>query len=563
MDRRFFLALLLSGVVVILTPVFFPRARMTPPPATTASSTPPGAGAPPATAPVTTPTTIGPASAPSASVPPQAPAVRPETLALANELTTLRFSTIGAALVAVDLPRYRQLGGREGTVQLGDGAVPLWRHRLLAGGDTIPIATTAFRTSRALVAGREQLRFSAAVGGGQVDITYSLLPDNYVTEVQVRAEGLPAPIFLLTDLPSGFVSQEADTLEDQRHLAYAFKPATGGAERVDFRSPDPGERILHQAPLEWAVAKSKYFLIGALTPREAVSPFAELHVTGAPRTGKVPSRSAATLITPLTAEGARYELYAGPQEWQRLVAMGRSFENANPYGGWISGVVQPFATIVMRILLWLKRTTALEYGWILVIFGVAIRIAMWPLNSRMMRSSLAMQRVAPLVQAAQNKHKGDVEKQREAVMKVYKEHNVSPFAALSGCLPILLTMPILIALFFVFQNTIEFRGVSFLWLPDITLKDPYYILPLAMGGSMYFLSWLSMRNVPPNPQTKMMSWMMPLIMTAFLFNFASGLNLYYTVQNLAALPQQWLIANERKKAAPLTPVADGGERKKR
>ena len=561
MDRRFLLALLLSGAVIVMTPVLFPRTRSAPPPAAVPAPAPSAVGTPAAAVPTIGASTIGPATTQSAA--PPVAAVRPETLTLGNALTTFRFSTIGASLVAVDLPNYRQLGGREGSVQLTDPAAPLLRHRILAGGDTVPIANAAFRTSRTLEGGREQLRFSASVGSGRVEIAYTISTDNYLADVQVSAEGLPAPVFLLTDLPAGFVSQEADTLEDQRHLAYAFKPATGGAERVDFRSPDPGELIIHTAPLDWAVAKSKYFLIGALTPREAPSPFAELRVTGAPRTSKVPSRAAATLVTPLGADGARYELYAGPQEWQRLVSMGRSFENANPYGGWISGVVQPFATIVMRILLWLKRTTNLEYGWILVIFGVAIRLAMWPLNSRMMRSSMAMQRVAPLVQAAQNKHKGDVEKQREAVMKVYKEHNVSPFAALSGCLPLLLTMPVLIAQFFVFQNTIEFRGVSFLWLPDITLKDPYYILPLAMGGSMYFLSWLSMRNVPPNPQTKMMSWMMPLIMTAFLFNFASGLNLYYTVQNLAALPQQWLIARERAKLAPVTAVVDGGERKKR
>ncbi|MBA3855008.1 MAG: hypothetical protein C0503_11365, partial [Gemmatimonas sp.] len=133
-----------------------------------------------------------------------------------------------------------------------------------------------------------------------------------------------------------------------------------------------------------------------------------------------------------------------------------------------------------------------------------------------------------------------------------------PFAALSGCLPMLLPMPILIALFFVFQNTIEFRGVSFLWLSDISLKDPFYILPLAMGASMYALSWLGMRNVPPNPQTKMMAVLMPVMMTVLLINFASGLNLYYTVQNLAALPQQWLISNERAKAATATTVASGG-----
>ena len=130
----------------------------------------------------------------------------------------------------------------------------------------------------------------------------------------------------------------------------------------------------------------------------------------------------------------------------------------------------------------------------------------------------------------------------------------------------LLPMPILFALFFVFQNTIEFRGVSFLWLADISLKDPFYILPIAMGLSMFVLSWVGMRNVPPNPQMKMMAYLMPIVMTVALLNFASGLNLYYAVQNLAALPQQWLIANERAKTAPVTAVAaatGGGEKKKR
>ena len=174
-----------------------------------------------------------------------------------------------------------------------------------------------------------------------------------------------------------------------------------------------------------------------------------------------------------------------------------------------------------------------------------------------------MQRIAPQVQAAQEKHKGDPEKQRAAVMKVYQDAGISPFAPLAGCLPMLLPMPILFALFFVFQNTIEFRGVPFLWLPDISVADPYYIVPLVMGGSMYLLSWIGMRNTPPNPQTKMMSIIMPVMMTVFLFNFASGLNLYYAVQNIAALPQQWLIANERGKTPVASaPVQGGGAKRK-
>lgn len=564
MDKRFFLALLLTGGVVLLTPVLFPRPEAPVPAPSTAASAPVAPTATPSGAPAQP--TIG-ASAPSAA-PTQAaaPAVAAETLSLGNELTTFAFSTQGARFLGADLPRFQQLGVNNGTVRLAHGRDAMLQFRLIAGGDTVDVSQLMFAATRTSGPAGEGLQFETTIGGGSLRIEYVLAADNYVAQVRVTGRGLPQPAFLLTDLPTGFDSQEANPKEDATHLAYAFKPVTGGAERVDFRKPDPGERIIEPGPFTWAVAKSKYFLVGVLVPEGQTSPFAELQVTGAVRENKLATRAQGSVVAQLGDAGIAFELYAGPQEWERMVGMGREFEKTNPYGGWISGVVQPFATIVMRLLLWLKRTTALEYGWILVGFGVAIRILMWPLNSRMMRTQVAMQRIAPLVQEAQNKFKGDPEKQRLAVMKVYADNNVSPFAALSGCLPILIPMPILIALFFVFQNTIEFRGVSFLWLSDISLKDPYYILPLAMGASMYALSWMGMRNVPPNPQTKMMAYLMPIMMTVLLINFASGLNLYYTVQNLAALPQQWLISNERAKAAP--PVAtvattDGGGKRKR
>ena len=163
------------------------------------------------------------------------------------------------------------------------------------------------------------------------------------------------------------------------------------------------------------------------------------------------------------------------------------------------GLVQPFAVIVMRVLLWIKRTTQLNYGWVLVLFGVIIRLALWPLNQGAMRTSLKMQRLQPELQALQKRHSDDPRKQQEAIMKVYKDHGMSPLSPLMGCLPMLLPMPILFALYFVFQNTIEFRGVPFLWLPDISLKDPFYITPILMGLSMFVMSWIGMRNIAAEP----------------------------------------------------------------
>ena len=137
---------------------------------------------------------------------------------------------------------------------------------------------------------------------------------------------------------------------------------------------------------------------------------------------------------------------------------------------------------------------------------------------------------------------------------------MSPLSPLMGCLPMLLPMPVLYALYFVFQNTIEFRGVPFLWLPDLSMRDPYYITPLLMGLSMYVMSWIGLKAAPSNPQAKVMSYMMPVMLTVLFLNLASGLNLYYAVQNIAALPQQWFISRERAKAgitAAATKTASG------
>jgi YidC/Oxa1 family membrane protein insertase len=215
----------------------------------------------------------------------------------------------------------------------------------------------------------------------------------------------------------------------------------------------------------------------------------------------------------------------------------------------------------MRILLWTHDHLKINYGWVLVIFGIAVRVILWPLNQTAMRASLKMQRLQPELQALQKKYKSQPEKQQAEMMKLYKEHGMSPLSPLMGCLPMLIPMPVLFALYFVFQNTIEFRGVSFLWMVDISLKDPYYILPIAMGISMFVLSWIGLRSSPPNAQAKMMAYVFPVMMTVFFLNLAAGLNLYYAVQNIAALPQQWLIARERAKAGPpasrppTTPVA--------
>jgi YidC/Oxa1 family membrane protein insertase len=159
----------------------------------------------------------------------------------------------------------------------------------------------------------------------------------------------------------------------------------------------------------------------------------------------------------------------------------------------------------------------------------------------------------------QEKYKGQPERLQQEMMRLYKEEGFNPFG---GCLPMLIPMPVLFTLFFVFQATIEFRGTEFLWLPDLSRPDPYYIIPVLMALSMFVLQYLSYRSTPePNPQLKMMMWFMPIFMLVVLLNFASGLNLYYASSNVARLPQQLYIMKERNKVH-LRQAAKGKDEKR-
>jgi YidC/Oxa1 family membrane protein insertase len=283
-----------------------------------------------------------------------------------------------------------------------------WR-MVFPGGDTVNLTRTPFEVEASDREGRRQLRYTAQVAERAVAITYSFLPDSYRVNVAASVTGPNSDGYLLVDLPPGFRSSEADSSEDQTHLSYAFKPEGRSADLVNFRDLDPGERFLKQGPFTWVVAKNKYFLLGVLTP-EAQPGFVELDVTGGPLTGKQATRADGHVVVNLRNGAAALEVYAGPQEFRRMVAMGREFESSNPYGGFMQKIIQPFATLVIKTLLWMKETAGLSYGWVLVIFGVAVRIILWPVNQRAMKTSLQMQQIQPEIQAVQAKHKGDPQK---------------------------------------------------------------------------------------------------------------------------------------------------------
>lgn len=583
MDKRFLLFLVLAAAILILTPRFFPppstagvtsasdtaradtQSHRAGADTTRSAAAEPAQGAKAPGVPVekARPAPAG-APAETAAAAPAAP-VAAETVAVAGRRTTYRFSTLGAAPVGVQLNDYRALANKGGlvprdTIQLIRPGLPLLSYGIVrSAGDTLRLERVQFTVdSSALKAGGAgALTFRGTGAGEGVTLVYTFAPDSYLVRVSGQATGGAAGRTLVVTLPEGLNSQEADTVDDQRHFSWVVKPVHRDPSSTAFGKLDTTDARVEEGPLRWIAAKSKYFVIALLTDSSG-TPFGGAVLKGLPSTGKQKANAFAVTTMPLPADGRfAFEMYNGPQEWRRLLALGRDFENVNPYGGWSQKIVQPFATIVMQILLWMHDHLRLGYGWVLVIFGVAVRVILWPLNQSAMRAQLKMQRIQPELQALQRKYKTQPDKQQAEMMRLYKEHGMSPFSPLMGCLPMLIPMPVLFALYFVFLNTIEFRGVPFLWMADISQKDPYYILPVAMGVSMFVLSWIGLRTSPPNQQAKMMAYMMPVVMAVLFANFAAGLNLYYAVQNLAALPQQWLIARERAKAAPAAAAPAG------
>jgi YidC/Oxa1 family membrane protein insertase len=544
MDKRFFLALLLSLVVVAISQVLFPSAAKRPPAAATQTAAPVADSM----GRVDVPAPTGPSTAARAATDTAAATTQEDRTTITTEKAIYTFSNVGASPVSLVMKDYANRASPGGRVDLATPGAKLLSYRLVVGADTISLEKTPFSTAQQTATdGQPTLTYAATVNGIPVDIVYTFAKTAYVFHVSATVGGSTGS-YLLTSLPKTLRSAESDTTADQRSLAYVYKGVRDHPGSVLFGKMDPGESRLEAGPLKWVAVKNKYFVLGIMADR---TPFSDATFIGGARTTKIATHASASVAQPASKGTFSFEVYAGPQEWKRLVAMGNDFDHVNPYGWkFLQAVVHPVASLVIQLLLWMHNVLRLSYGWVLVILGLVVRLVLWPLNQSTMRSSLRMQSVQPKLAAVQKKYKDDPRKQQEAIMKVYQEEGISPLAPLLGCLPALLPMPIFFALFFVFQNTIEFRGVPFLWLHDLSAKDPTYIIPLFMGVSMYVLSWIGMRNAPPNPQTKMMSYMFPVMMTVFLLNMASGLNLYYTAQNLAALPQQWLIARERLRAQP-------------
>ncbi|MGB7769863.1 MAG: membrane protein insertase YidC [Verrucomicrobiia bacterium] len=260
-------------------------------------------------------------------------------------------------------------------------------------------------------------------------------------------------------------------------------------------------------------------------------------------------------------------LFAGPKEYRMLARIGEKFKNHADLVMNYGGVWGFFAKALLVGMNWLHDVTRLGYGWVIVLFTVILKVLFWPLMAKSTRSMKKMQALAPELKALQAKYKDDPQKLTQKQWEMYRKHKVSP---MSGCLPMLIQMPVFLGFYTMIRSAIELRGAHFLWVADLSKPDtlfmipgltvipfistpqglPFNLLPLLMGGAMLWQSHLQ----PPSPgmdqsQAKIMRYL-PLIFLLFLYNYSSGLTLYWTVNNLLTIAQTKLTKMNQAPAVP-------------
>ena len=350
---------------------------------------------------------------------------------------------------------------------------------------------------------------------------------------------------------------------DESSYTYAY--AYSGGELTEVDASSVGERVERDigGSTAWVALRNKYFGVALLpVDAEAQGAYIEGNASALPDKGVREDYSVALKMPYRGAdrEGSSVTVFMGPLDYDVVKEHGKGLEQMISLGA--AWVIRPIAEYIMIPLFSLLRMLIPNYGVVIIVFAFIIKVALHPLSKSSMKSMKRMQALTPLMNEIREKHKDNPEKMNQQIMNLYKEYGVNPAA---GCLPLLLQMPILFALWSVLRSSIELRQANFIWwindlsIPDTVLTLPFTIpllgmnevsgLALAMGATMF----IQQKMTVTDPRQKAMVWMMPVMLTLLFNSLPSGLNLYYFVFNLLSIVQQVFI-NKHHSDEPLRKV---------
>ncbi len=389
------------------------------------------------------------------------------------------------------------------------------------------------------------LHFSSSVSGHSINKSLTFYPDNYTITVSADLQSMSDDI-ISQDRFNLIWNGGIPSTEPNKHDEASFFSANlSQGQEVTKHGGKSGNTVSSSGRTDWTAVRSKYFT-AAIIPISN-SNYGEIHAEDN-RSLDLNGNSKAPLYDMAvgfsSSAPAQAVVYLGPLQYNKLKDLGVGLENTMSLG---IAPIRFISRTVLFSLVALYRVVP-NYGIVLIIFSIIVKLLVYPLTKKSYQSMKAMQVLQPEVMGLREKYKSDPQKLNQATMKLYKERGVNP---LGGCLPMLLQMPLLFALFIVFRSTIELRGAPFtLWINDLSQPDgliplpfslPLYgdqisLLPLLMGASMFVQQ--KMTTSPVNPQQKMMTQFMSVFFVILFNQFPSGLNLYYTLFNVLTIVQQ-------------------------
>ncbi len=440
-----------------------------------------------------------------------------KTFTVENDLMKVVFTSKGATITSVELKRYKDSSGSPIVLK----ADPVLSPYVIGVDEGFQFANAEFslksKDIKLLRAGdKGEIVFEFSQPDLQILRTYKLTGDSYAIELTDEVKGLGSYWVTL-----GKEFGIHDKSEDVHYGPVVLKDA----ERLEFDLGKIKEPKYFKEGFKWIAQEDKYFF-SALVPKGKVEE-AKLWDKNGTSIGAVK----------LPAGTNTYLLFAGPKEFDLLEKVGYGLEHIVDFG---------FFSFLARPLFWILKlfySFTHNYGLAIIILTILVRIPFIPIINSGQKSMKKIQDLQPRMAEVKEKYKNDPQRMQQELMALYKTHKVNP---MSGCLPILLQIPVFFALYKVLLISIELRNAPFMWwVTDLSAKDPYYILPIIMGVTMVIQQKMTPSAMDPTQQKIMM--LMPVVFTFLFLTFPSGLVLYWLVNNVLSIAQQYYINQKIKK----------------
>ena len=410
---------------------------------------------------------------------------------------------------------------------------------------------TEYRASKKIVLNDEdqfEITFFIEVNGSKIKKRLTFFANYYHVDLAISIEN-PGNILLNNEYQIGWINglpaNEENIVED---YSYSEAYSSMGDELENYTIDNEEEKPeTFVGNTDWIAVRTKYFL-SAVIPRNAKAEGVSFSGIGVQGEEVLERRYNVFLNVNKAAneEADLYTVFMGPLDHSILKKYEVGLDAIIMSHGWYERTFRAISLPIVSLLKFFHIFIP-NYGIVIILFSILVKIVVYPLTKKSYKSMKEMSKVQPLVAELREKHKSDPQRLNKETMKLYKEHGINP---LGGCLPMLLQLPLLGALFIVFRSTIQLRGASFIpgWIDDLSRADtiftlpfslPLYgdqfnILPILMAGSMIFQSKMTMQD----PKQKAMVYLMPIFMLLIFNQFPSGLNLYYTMFNVLTIIQQ-------------------------